>query len=344
MFENYQKYGKVTDVFPKKMIPQEGVLFVFPQDPNYDQLKGSNPSCVTNASYLDNCKWRIINPTSHVKSVVNPETVYNTTFRAVEKHPVYSKGSKKEYSPAVFSGEMKKKIWHHSDFKLIMVQYLNCPKNQKNQGAQNKKSESQMIESEALPLESADFFVLEPFEKASLTKFLSINDARMSFKKYNTAEKDTGDQYPASMKPQNGVIYVFPEDPKYDSSDFCRKASRVTATSYLDDIKWRIINPTSHKLTGVQPEVVDNTTFRAVENHAIYSKSQKYCPAIFKGEMKKKIWHHRDLKLMMVQYLNSPIEHECEETVSSENSHIGQCGEDNPSILFVSIEEKDPLE
>ena len=135
-----------------------------------------------------------------------------------------------------------------------------------------------------------------------MSKFLHITEVKKEFEARslsNVAEYPIG----ITLRPANGKITVFKEDKTYDQrakdniKQLCYKVpSRITMASYLDNINWRMTGTDNNKFD------IPQCTFREILQHSMYL-SKGYNAAKFKGNMTKRIWYHKELKLMMIQYI-----------------------------------------
>ena len=70
-------------------------------------------------------------------------------------------------------------------------------------------------------------------------------------------------------------------------------------------------------------------TYREIQKHSMYLK-KGYNAAEYKSNMTKRIWYHKELKLMMIQYLNvKETEDQTEEENSVDKTEDDQNEEDN---------------
>ena len=93
--------------------------------------------------------------------------------------------------------------------------------------------------------------------------------------------------------------------------------------SYLDNINWRMTGTDNNKFD------IPHCTFREILQHSMYL-SKGYNAAKFKSNMTKRIWYHKELKLMMIQYLNvEKTEDKKEEDDQRERDNQNE--EDNPN-------------
>jgi len=135
-----------------------------------------------------------------------------------------------------------------------------------------------------------------------MSKFLHITEVQREFETLSYVP-----EYPIGMEitPENGKITVFMEDMTYDQRaeenlrlNGYKFPSRITMASYLDKYQWRMTGTANNKLD------IPHCTFKEIVRHTMYLK-KGYTPAEFKtNPMSKRIWYHKALKLMMIQYLN----------------------------------------
>ena len=135
-----------------------------------------------------------------------------------------------------------------------------------------------------------------------MSKFLHITEVQREFETLSYVP-----EYPIGMEitPENGKITVFMEDMTYDQRaeenlrlNGYKFPSRITMASYLDKYQWRMTGTANNKFD------IPHCTFKEIVRHTMYLK-KGYNPAEFKSNpMSKRIWYHKALKLMMIQYLN----------------------------------------
>ena len=135
-----------------------------------------------------------------------------------------------------------------------------------------------------------------------MSKFLHITEVQREFETLSYVP-----EYPIGMEitPENGKITVFMEDMTYDQRaeenlrlNGYKFPSRITMASYLDKYQWRMTGTDNNKFD------IPHCTFKEIVRHTMYLK-KGYNPAEFKSNpMSKRIWYHKALKLMMIQYLN----------------------------------------
>ena len=134
-----------------------------------------------------------------------------------------------------------------------------------------------------------------------MSKFLHITEVQREFETLSYVP-----EYPIGMEitPENGKITVFMEDMTYDQRaeenlrlNGYKFPSRITMASYLDKYQWRMTGTANNKFD------IPHCTFKEIVRHTMYLK-KGYNPAEFKSNMTKRIWYHKELKLMMIQYLN----------------------------------------
>ena len=99
------------------------------------------------------------------------------------------------------------------------------------------------------------------------------------------------------------------EDPNYPVNKHFKMWDRITATSYMDEVKWMMIGTKTNKLQ------TKSNTYREISQHRHYNKAG-YTGAQLQDNMRKRIWHRQELHLMMVQCLdvsetsNNPTEND----------------------------------
>ena len=135
-----------------------------------------------------------------------------------------------------------------------------------------------------------------------MSKFLHITEVQREFETLSYVP-----EYPIGMEitPENGKLTVFMEDMTYDQRaeenlrlNGYKFPSRITMASYLDKYQWRMTGTANNKFD------IPHCTFKEIVRHTMYLK-KGYNPAEFKSNpMSKRIWYHKALKLMMIQYLN----------------------------------------
>ena len=158
-----------------------------------------------------------------------------------------------------------------------------------------------------------------------MSKFLHITEVQREFETLSYVP-----EYPIGMEitPENGKITVFMEDMTYDQRaeenlrlNGYKFPSRITMASYLDKYQWRMTGTANNKFD------IPHCTFKEIVRHTMYLK-KGYNPAEFKSNpMSKRIWYHKALKLMMIQYLNveeTGTEDKNEEKNSEDNTKEDQ--------------------
>ena len=122
----------------------------------------------------------------------------------------------------------------------------------------------------------------------------------------------------------------YKQDPKYPDNEESKMPSRITMALYLDYFKWRMNGTENNRFE------IPHSTYSEINKHPRYLPTG-YTAAKFQSSMQKRIWYHKELKLMMVKYLHvsETSEDPTEEELPTE--------EETPTEKELPTEEEPPI-